>query len=349
MTTRLHRLLVPLLSLGTTAATGDSLPMFQHAFENIEPEPYRIVVFDDGSENESTQTLVEALIKVTRSSGDGDANLTVDVVDIENLTDEQRSTLDLSSIGRIASARAYFPESTGIEFPFWDGAFTNEFASSLIHSPSRREIIDRFAKGASAVWLLIESGNDDLDQEAQDILEEFQTFNVANHAASIAATPGEEPEPDTPWTVTFSVVSFNPADPDEEFFARMLLRGDTSLDGPKVVPIFGRGRMLPPIDGDALTESAILEAAEYLSSEVTAANLNIDMGRDLLFHCDWDELLRRIDLKNRRKPPPSRTPLNAPPTGTEPILQTVLLSSLGFVLFVVLVIGILRTGRRDRV
>src|SRR5271157_1533826 len=56
-----------------------------------------------------------------------------------------------------------YPAQTGIEPEAWSGPLDAEVARTLADSPARREMARRLLQGDSAVWLLLESGNQEQD------------------------------------------------------------------------------------------------------------------------------------------------------------------------------------------
>ncbi len=73
--------------------------------------------------------------------------------------------------------------------PIWTGALDDESLAALLDSPKRREIVQRILDGHAAVWVIVDSGDEEADDELferlSDRLEFFQ---------SVAKLPEIDPE-----------------------------------------------------------------------------------------------------------------------------------------------------------
>jgi hypothetical protein len=146
-----------------------------------------------------------------------------------------------------------------------------------------------------------------------------------------------------PLKISFSALSIARRDPAEMFLLSPILRAHPELrqqNVPMVVPVFARGRALPPLVGEALTPDAIQAACRFLveacSCEVKAQN----PGLDLLIASDWGGDWDPLDYQERALPPlqgvleaapapaagPAATAALEPPSGTSLPIRMLLIS-----------------------
>lgn len=368
MTRILTRTLL-VLTLASLSAIACQVPVFRYALERWEADDYRIVIFEKGARASETSTLIDRLQNVSRHAGssEGHANLIVEFADIENLTDAQQwSLLDWDSIDSFPAMQVYYPESTGIETPLWQGDFNATTLEQLIASPTRIELINRITAGDSAVWLLLESGDSAADQLAETALQktleevssEMEIPEGVIRPEELADAINSEENPiemddvlrsRIPLKIAFSVLRIDPTNPAEAIFCKMLTASDERSARPQAIPVFGRGRMMPGIDAAQFTVPAIGGAAAYLCGACSCQVKEQNPGLDLLINTDWSRHLQDGLIATERELPPltgagdiiieaeTEEPPPALPTGAhtgeiQPLLSTSLFVTIGLVI-----------------
>ncbi|MCB1099484.1 MAG: hypothetical protein KDN22_28190 [Verrucomicrobiae bacterium] len=324
MMPRLVRTIAILCTL-TLAAIACQVPVFRFALERWEADDYRIVIYEKGPRSEATASLIERLQQASRHSTEttaGHANLAIELADIENLTDAQQwSLLDWDSIASFPAMQVYYPESTGIEAPLWQGDFSSEAVDQLLNSPARKEITERLTAGDSAVWLLLESGDITADALAEEKLKQAlataeSTLEIPEGVIRPEQLAGTINTRDTPvemddvlrsripLKIAFSVMHIDPGDPAEAIFVRMLTQSDPANTQQRAIPVFGRGRMMPGIPVTQFTDSAIGTATGYLCGACSCQVKEQNPGLDLLIDTDWSKHLQDGLIVTERELPP---------------------------------------------
>jgi hypothetical protein len=356
----------------TLTAIACQVPVFRFALERWEADDYRIVIYEKGPRSEATAALVARLQQASRQStatDAGHANLVVELADIENLTDAQQwSLLDWDSITSFPAMQVYYPESTGIEAPLWQGDLTGETVDKLLTSPARKEITERLTAGDSAVWLLLESGDITADTLAEEKLKQCLMI-----AESVLEIPDGVIRPDQlagaintrdtpvemddvlrsriPLKIAFSIMRLDPGDPGEAIFVRMLTQSDSANTQQRAIPVFGRGRMMPGIPVTQFNDSAIGTATGYLCGACSCQVKEQNPGLDLLIDTDWSKHLQDgLIVTERALPPltgagdvvsevpaPSGIPLEASSAKQKSFALITLLVTLGSVVLAVFV------------
>lgn len=200
----------------------------------------------------------------------------------------------------------------------WTGRLVEPSASSLVDSPSRRELVEKLTSGVSVVWLLLECGDQAKDEEAARILEDIGPVLGAQLQLP-APTSGDPPLfSKLPIKLEFATVRVSRNKPEEVLFASLLSLYTRSTE-PMVFPVFGRGRAMDGIPLPELNEEKLLEVAKFLTGPCSCQAKELNPGRDLLLAAKWDEL---IGL-NAAEPTPTPTPTPTPETsGTEVVQAT---------------------------
>src|SRR6266542_4869664 len=172
---RLDRASSRLLTLGALLLcawplAACNVPVFRYALERWSPRPYEVVVFHKGPLAAKDKEAVQALER--HASGEGSANLDIELVDLDREPDERASNLVA------AQEKPVLPwmvvRAQGVEkkrVTVWAGRLSAESVNGLVDSPLRREVVKRILAGETAVWILLESGDRAQDDAAADRLQ----------------------------------------------------------------------------------------------------------------------------------------------------------------------------------
>jgi hypothetical protein len=203
----------------------------------------------------------------------------------------------------------------------------------LKDSPTRAEISKRLLTGESAVWVLVESGDDAKDNAAEKLLnEQFKLaeehlevpdssgldYSFGPEAGALpsqdAGSPADPPE-GIPLKVDFSVLRISRDDPQETVLLTMLLGMEPDLDEyenePITYPVFGQGRALWALVGQGINAENIAESCMFLAGPCSCQVKYMNPGVDLLMNVDWYGALTGEDLVSVEEAPPELTGVSA--------------------------------------
>jgi hypothetical protein len=175
----------------------------------------------------------------------------------------------------------------------WSGPLEGDDVEAILDSPVRKEIARLILEGEVAVWVLLESGDKQQDDEAAHLLE-IQLEKMSETLRISLPEIGVDQFTESDLSVSFSMLRLSRSDPHEKILAQMLLKSEWDLktfSKPIAFPVFGRGRALYALVGDGITETNIEMACAFLvgwcSCQVKAQN----PGVDLLMSVDWDNVI----------------------------------------------------------
>ncbi|MBI3879561.1 MAG: hypothetical protein HY301_05795 [Verrucomicrobia bacterium] len=292
-----------LLSLGAVLCAVSvwacSVPVFRYALEHWTGDPFQAFVFHRGPLTESQQATARDL-GPDGLAGKVRANLSVRTVDLNRNPPPELSELSRTvEIGALPWLVVKFPASSRLKSAVWSGPLSAESVGLLLDSPARKEIVQCLGDGQSAVWLLLESGDDAKDSAAAALLNERLKYLAANlqlpklEAQDIAnglVSVGQEG-----LRLEFSQLRISRDDPRESAFVRMLLGAEADLantKSPIVFPVFGQGRALYALVGEGIKRETIDQAAMFLIGKCSCQVKEQNPGIDLLLAADWKGLIK---------------------------------------------------------
>jgi len=304
-TLRQFWLLMFVLGMIPVPALACKVPVFRYALERWNVDRYTMVVMVDG---EPTQEIAKAIKRVTEASATELANVEVQVLDIAELSPQQQWQLeDFDPTVETPHLQVFYPERNGSRRLCWEGSFTSAVADKWLRSPLRSKLADELVAGASAVFVLVECEDPELNQQ----VEETVRRGVSQAMAEITIPEGviprlganeylqQHPEAslddvlrcDVPLKVDFQIVRLA-LDNQSEFALRAMGSGlAASSSGPWLIPVFGRGRMLDTIDARELTARTVMNACQYMVGECSCTVKTQNPGVDLLMSANWSESL----------------------------------------------------------
>lgn len=303
-----HRLLRHAVSLSVTlwtmAAIACNVPVFRYALERWEADPYEIVVFHREPLTAESQKRVGAIEKAGQ---DGLANLTVSRVDLTGEMSQPLRTLWNAQESPVSPWMVVrYPRHLGFERSASAGPLSAETARTLLESPARRDISQKLLSGDAVVWLLLESGDPKLDDQARQRVE-AETRKLQQTLALPEPSPLDPPmSADLPLKIAFSIVRVARSDPAERMLVNMLLNWNTNLTTATetmLFPVFGRGRVVAPAIGKEIRAEAIREMAEFLTGPCSCQVKDMNPGYDLLLSANWSSLVGHPEAR-RQEPPP---------------------------------------------
>lgn len=283
-----------LVLAGMMAATAwaCSVPVFRYALEHWEADPFQAVVFHQGELSAEQKARMKALVP---DGADGRrANLSVVAVNVDEEPGAGFKALwsQLPKDAPMPQVVLRFPRSSGLSEPFLTAPLDD--MDHVADSPARQEVAERFSQGQSAVWVMVDSGDDTADEAAAKVLEErleylmgvltlpeLEAQDIANGLVSV----GQDD-----LRLEFSVLRVSRDDVKEKVFVQMLLATEPGLDEvdePMVFPIFGRGRVLYALVGQGIKAETIEEAAAFLIGKCSCQVKDQNPGTDLLLTANW--------------------------------------------------------------
>jgi len=287
-------------------ASACQVPVFRYALERWEADPFILQVAHTRPLPGPLEKRLGELQKELESTPPP-VNLELEVLDLGNLTDEQKVAVPgLDLIQNDPAILLHPPKSWG------DDARPLVFDANvptidrILDSPARRRCVEDLLAGQSAVWFLVESSDKSADDQA------FQTLKAALKRAEkeieipegIHCAEDAESLPDNvnledvlrssiPLKISFKIERLCRDDPAEQVFLK-LLAGPAGQwpEGPAVVPVFGRGRSLGPAPAADLPGQRIIDACAYLCGACSCQVKSGNPGYDILFRAPWSEHLQ---------------------------------------------------------
>ena len=305
------------------------MPVFRYALERWQTDEYHAVIIHQGTLDEEQKSALQIIEEAGSPLFETGANLALRKLDLSSdpspdpRWQSEFSTFKPDDPPRIA---LYYPSSTGIEEPLWTGDLTIANAKAIIDSPLRQKIRNELLAGTSNVWLLLQSGDESLDREAEDRLRKFLGQASAKtklpdgiipleKAHQLRSGPDEGPidmddvlRSSVPLKIHFSTLAVSRKDPAEEIFIAMLLNHSPRMRSisaqPIAIPIFGRGRVLEGMIGGDITLDHTLGASTYLCAACSCQVKEENPGLDMLMAVKWaDHMLGNLIIEDRVLPP----------------------------------------------
>lgn len=298
------------------AVLACDIPVFRFALQQWRPSSYRIVVFHEGVLSASDQTLVQSITDEC-TEGKGFANATIESADVKDeLGADLKPLWDRHGAAKTPWVVVTYPSAGPNPNPggdagadpnapiAWSGALNAENISQLKGSPVRKEIAKRILSGTSAVWVMLDSGEQarddaafkDLQTSIQKLQKTMQLPKPVAGNLSLGITGKTELK------LEFAVVRIPKDAADEQVTRAMLMNWNTEAakwKGPLVVPVFGRGRALAVLHDDGLKDDTLGDVAGFLLGACSCETKEANPGMDMLMSVDWDSLLNEDPAVDR--------------------------------------------------
>ncbi len=281
-------------------ALSCSVPVFRYALERWEAEPLRVVVFH----RQVLDDAASAFVKALNGAAEGEeqrANVRAVTVSLDQgIPEEFRKLWTLVQTDDLPWAVVLYADDRP---PPWACKPTGDNARRILESAARTSISRYIMSGASAVWVLLETGDRQKDDKARsfltatlanlekrlrlpDVLPEDRERNMSAHGPELRI-----------WFPVLNLARSDAArrtsDAGEEFFVRLLCGIEQGVPAtePVVVPIYGRGRALCAFHGELLNADEIYGACAFLTGMCSCQIKAMNPGTDLLFSARWHTFL----------------------------------------------------------
>ena len=293
-----------LVSIQVTALAC-KVPVFRYALERWPVDKYGMVLILDGSPSEE---IAAAIRRIQNVSAEGKANIQLEVIDLSSLSPQQQWQLDdFDPSVETPHLQVFYPERSGRKKLCWEGRFTTSSLDRWLVSPLRSQVADSLVGGASAVFVIVECEDVNLNRQIESVVNRGVQQAMAEIQIPEGVIPRlganeyleQNPEAslddvlrcDVPLKVDFKVSRLAFDDQNESALRAMGGGLANSSSGPWVLPIFGRGRMLDAIDAEHLTVQTVLNACKYMVGECSCTVKTQNPGVDLLMSANWSESL----------------------------------------------------------
>jgi hypothetical protein len=296
--------LVPFVSLLLLAflageARSCSIPVFRYALERWKSSPYTLHVLHDRDLSAAQAALLARI--------EGNRELNIEIVRLDSrstLTAEQQSLFQQHRANALPLLVAHYPGEDVTTPAPWVGPLTQESLDALLNSPIRQEIVKRLCNGDSSVWILLDADDATAKMVDAELLRLAGTLKIPEQTEESKLTDR------LPLKVRFSTLRLERTTKGEHALIGMLLgveEGLVEVQGPILVPIFGRGRALTGIHGKNLNKAQIERWASFLCGPCSCQVKELNPGVDLLIQTDWNERLALAQEEGEENPSPSPT------------------------------------------
>ena len=288
--------------LSASPVRACDVPVFRYALERWRADPYEVIVFHRGVLIEEDRILVDGLRHPSTP-----ANVLIRLADLNAPVDEAtRKLWEAQTASELPRAVIRYPKKGPSREPVWSERLRSVDVETLLDSPARREIARRILAGASAVWIMLESGRRERDDALAELLSTQlrKMEEVLELPAPLSGAADEQRDLDLP--IRFSMLRLSRTDPRERLLVRMLLHCEWDLEfssEPMAFPVFGRGRVLYALVGDGIDEENIRQACSFILGACSCEVKDLCPGTDLLMSVDWEGMLAGQVLVSEEAPP----------------------------------------------
>lgn len=284
---------------GTAGAC--SIPVFRYALERWHPDYYEAVVMHRGPLGEADQQLVEQM-RAASENEEKPANLGVILVDLDDVEKAEdgegppKELLEEYADLKSPQLRVHYPPYGPQRWLAWSGPLNRDNVESLVDSPLRQQIIKRILAGDSAVWVMIDSGDEEKDTEAEATirrgLEEMEKLLELPAQEILESEQEWQPDTQVELRIGFSLLRLKRDDPKEQVFLSMLLNSEPDLadfEEPIAIPIFGRGRTFFALVGKGINAENIQDNCYFICGDCSCQIKEQNPGMDMVMAVNWDE------------------------------------------------------------
>ncbi len=286
-----------------------SVPVFRYALEKWAPDTYQATVFHRGPLSAAQEALARDLTR-DGLAGRLHANISLQTVDLaETPAPELLELWQQSGTQTLPWLVVRYPQASRLPGQILSGPLAEATLKQVFDSPARKEIARRLGQGDSAVWVLLEFGDRQRNDDTTKLVETRLNFLAgvlklpAIEAQDVAA--GLVTVPEGGLKLAFSLLRVSRTDAAEETFVKMLLGSEADLGAirePMLFPVFGRGRALYALAGKGINHETLDEAATFLIGKCSCQVKELNPGVDLLLAADWDRLVNAQSSAGRGLP-----------------------------------------------
>ncbi|MFO7965240.1 MAG: hypothetical protein R6U50_15055 [Desulfobacterales bacterium] len=266
-----------------------SVPVFRYALERWAPDAYYGMILFKDEMTKDERALYEQLEYNTKN--DFPLNLKIQAVNTASVSKEKIEDVLKSDIPeKLPVITLWYPGSIGKTAPIFTKRFEPAIVDAISHSPKREELAKRLISKDAAVWILLQSGNMEKDQQVESLLrKELDAAHIRLSKKPNPIIPGNQ---ENTVSYDFSILHLSQADPLEHIFVKTLLGSESDLyehrNKPIIMPVFGRGRLLGALFGEFITENNIQGAVSFMTGACSCEVKAMNPGIDLLMAAPWE-------------------------------------------------------------
>lgn len=277
------------------------LPVFRYALERWQVDRYRMVAIVDERQSQAAGETLGDLQTYKN------ANVDVEIIDLSTLSDEQLWQVEISSDTKTPLLQVFYPERNGQRKKCWEGELNPAAVHAWFDSPLRQQITSDIVSGLSIVWILVEGPDVQENQRIADLV----SLALDEAESQITIPDGVIPREgasqylrdhpdasmddvlrsDIPLGVEFALRRLTLKNQNEAALRGMIGGFASQADGPILVPVFGRGRILDAIPTESISQQTIVNACRYMVGECSCTVKALNPGVDLILNVDWQEEL----------------------------------------------------------
>ncbi|MFO7956350.1 MAG: hypothetical protein R6X33_04570 [Candidatus Brocadiia bacterium] len=285
-------------ALAVRPAGACSIPVFEYALYSWFPADYELVIFHEGALSEQNRQVVSHLENLSGLEAEARLNIRVRTADLAGELPEDLAKLREEAPDAATPRMVLCLPDPGGLFPVWSGPLGQPAADLLTASPARQQMVRNILRGDAAVWVLVESGNEQADARAANLLQtelkrlegELQLPIPYDAYPPPGEQDAEEPETGHP---EFSLVRVSAGSGREEVILTVLssLLGDRlplPPQQPVAFPVFGRGRLLDVLIGEEINARNVEDFCWFLTGACQCTVKAQNPGLDLPVAANWD-------------------------------------------------------------
>lgn len=310
--------------LGNHLCQACQVPVFRYALERWRTDPYLVFVVAE-AELKGKGKAAYMQLRDLEEDFKAPANLYAEAINLSQAPEDSPFRQHVEALKlELPAILAWYPDDRLEHPPIWKAPATPANARQLAGSPIRREAIRRILSGDSAVWVMVESGNQAADDAAYQrmavhlktaaselelptgVLDAKQALEALNQGQFFEESNVLQSE--IPLKLEFSRMRLSRQDAAEQPFLQMLLRMEADLGDfsgePMFFPVFGRGRALEPLIGDGINDDNVWNYCAYITGACSCEVKKQNPGIDLLTAMDWDAVIEGSEVIVEKILPP---------------------------------------------
>ena len=301
--------IITCLLIYVPSAVTCQIPVFRYALERWSPDLFSVLVLHHSPLSAENLSLVDRL-KQSASEPERPANIEVQLLDLNENPQYSREFLAGEySRDQYPLMVVHYPQWVKTNRLAWTGTLSSESVEALIDSPVRRAIVERISEGESAVWVLIESGDQSKDDAAANRLREnlglLQQRLRLPSREMIESDEAFQPETQVELRLAFSILRLKHDDPAEVIFASLLINSEPDLhqfSEPIAIPIFGQGRSYFALVGQGINTQTITDSCQFLTGACSCQVKEQNPGADLVFAANWRQIITGTAIQSQPLP-----------------------------------------------
>lgn len=304
------------LGPGRAEVHACSVPTFRYWLERLEADLYTAVLFCRDEQMPRVQKWARQIEKASTADPNY-ANIRPVIVNLDT-TEDERLLAFYEAQGKPALPHMmvfYPPPRTGwgrqneieatLKMPdIWSGTPSDAVIASLLDSPVRRRIVRGIYAGDSVVYLFVPGKDKRSNDRIRDLMRQ-QLPKLQQTCRLPAIAPDDLhylSQFGPPLHVAFRFLELRRDTPGEQMLLSMLRKMDPELydqDKPMLFCVFARGRLVPPIPGEQITEDVLAELSFFFTGECSCEIKGQLPGVDLLMTAGWAHYMETPELQAR--------------------------------------------------